>query len=36
MTFSRLGRAASTAALLITPPLARTPPQVVVAIKPNH
>ncbi|PPJ46463.1 zinc ABC transporter substrate-binding protein [Rhizobium sp. KAs_5_22] len=36
MTFSRLGLAASTAALLLTPTLALAAPQVVVSIKPIH
>lgn len=36
MTFSRLGLAASTAALLLTPTLALAAPQVVVSIKPVH
>jgi len=36
MTFSRLGLAASTAALLLTPTLALSAPQVVVSIKPIH
>ncbi|MBC7151905.1 MAG: zinc ABC transporter substrate-binding protein ZnuA [Rhizobium sp.] len=36
MPFSRLGLAASTAALLLTPSLALAAPQVVVSIKPIH
>lgn len=36
MPFSRLGLAASTAALLLTPTLALAAPQVVVSIKPIH